>query len=229
MSTLSNSRSSSASSSSSQSSTPMPTTFTSSYSCLNNPARAVPASEATPTTLPPVPPSIPPPVTPVHPSFTLMTPTPPPSSSRPLPESPSDNKHSLNHNRNVKWRGSPLMAEITNVDDRCEEEATQLQSHSQSTPPQGQDHLDATSASSLTTTVSSSTPVPSASPSPSSPASAVAAACSTNTPNPLQTTNVYINGLPPHFKAEQLYALTSQFGTVLSCRTYTRQLAECPS
>ncbi|KAF8475416.1 hypothetical protein JB92DRAFT_3102528 [Gautieria morchelliformis] len=41
------------------------------------------------------------------------------------------------------------MAEITNVDDRCEEEATQLQSHSQSTPPQGQDHLDATSASSL--------------------------------------------------------------------------------
>ncbi|KAF8508953.1 hypothetical protein JB92DRAFT_3120373 [Gautieria morchelliformis] len=80
------------------------------------------------------------------------------------------------------------MAEITNVDDRCEEEATQLQSHSQSTPPQGQDHLDATSASSL---MSSSTPVPSASPSPSSAASAVAAACSTNTPNPLQTRDAH--------------------------------------
>ncbi|KAF8508952.1 hypothetical protein JB92DRAFT_3120372 [Gautieria morchelliformis] len=61
MSTLGNSRSSSASSSSSQSSTPTPTTFTSSYSCLNNP------SEATPTTLPPVPPSTPPPLTPVQP------------------------------------------------------------------------------------------------------------------------------------------------------------------
>ena len=45
----------------------------------------------------------------------------------------------------------------------------------------------------------------------------------------LRTTNVYINGLPPHFKAEQLYALTAQFGTVLSCRTFARQLAECPS
>ncbi|KIJ24298.1 hypothetical protein M422DRAFT_274956 [Sphaerobolus stellatus SS14] len=28
---------------------------------------------------------------------------------------------------------------------------------------------------------------------------AIAAACSTNTPNPLQTTNVCINGHPPHF------------------------------
>ncbi|KAF8504249.1 hypothetical protein JB92DRAFT_3122889 [Gautieria morchelliformis] len=149
MSTLFNSRSSSASSSSSQSSTPTPATFTSSYSCLNHPARAAPASEATPTTPPPVPPSIPPPLTLVHPSFTLMTPTPPPSSSRPFPESPSDSKHSLNHNRNVKWRGSPLMAEITNVNGRCGEEVTQFQLQSQSTTSQGQAHLDATSASSL--------------------------------------------------------------------------------
>ncbi|KIJ38839.1 hypothetical protein M422DRAFT_258486 [Sphaerobolus stellatus SS14] len=41
-----------------------------------------------------------------------------------------------------------------------------------------------------------------------------------------RTTNVYINRLPPHFKAEQLYALASQFGTVLSCRTFTRQLSD---
>lgn len=40
---------------------------------------------------------------------------------------------------------------------------------------------------------------------------------------------MYINGLPPNFKAEQLYALTSQFGTVLSCRTFTRQSADHPS
>ncbi|GJJ10264.1 hypothetical protein Clacol_004490 [Clathrus columnatus] len=58
---------------------------------------------------------------------------------------------------------------------------------------------------------------------------AIKVACSTNTPNPLQTTNVYINGLPPNFKAEQLYALASQFGTVLSCRTFTRQLSDHPS
>ncbi|KIJ38862.1 hypothetical protein M422DRAFT_258509 [Sphaerobolus stellatus SS14] len=58
---------------------------------------------------------------------------------------------------------------------------------------------------------------------------AIAAACSTNTPKPLQTTNVYINGLPPHFKAEQRYALASQFGTVLSCRTFARQLSDLPS
>ncbi|KIJ38854.1 hypothetical protein M422DRAFT_258503 [Sphaerobolus stellatus SS14] len=44
-----------------------------------------------------------------------------------------------------------------------------------------------------------------------------------------RTTNVYINGLPPHFKAEQLYALASQFGTVLSCRTFAHQLSDLPS
>ncbi|KIJ38786.1 hypothetical protein M422DRAFT_258412 [Sphaerobolus stellatus SS14] len=43
-----------------------------------------------------------------------------------------------------------------------------------------------------------------------------------------RTTKVYINGLPPHFKAEQLYALASQFGTVLSCRTFIRQLSDHP-
>ncbi|KIJ27287.1 hypothetical protein M422DRAFT_271536, partial [Sphaerobolus stellatus SS14] len=44
---------------------------------------------------------------------------------------------------------------------------------------------------------------------------AIAAACSTNTPNVLQTTNVFINSLPPHFKAEQLYALACN-STLLS-------------
>ncbi|KIJ42434.1 hypothetical protein M422DRAFT_254529 [Sphaerobolus stellatus SS14] len=44
-----------------------------------------------------------------------------------------------------------------------------------------------------------------------------------------RTTNVYINGLPPHFKAEQLYALALQLGTVLNCRTFTCQLFDHPS
>ncbi|KIJ38807.1 hypothetical protein M422DRAFT_258443 [Sphaerobolus stellatus SS14] len=35
---------------------------------------------------------------------------------------------------------------------------------------------------------------------------------------------MYINGRPPHFKAEQLYALASQFSSDLSSRTFTRQL-----
>ncbi|KAL6300778.1 hypothetical protein BKA93DRAFT_752487 [Sparassis latifolia] len=34
--------------------------------------------------------------------------------------------------------------------------------------------------------------------------------------------NVYINGLPPNFPEDQLYAITREFGTVLSVRTFTR-------
>lgn len=38
----------------------------------------------------------------------------------------------------------------------------------------------------------------------------------------LRTPNVYINGLPPHFPDESLYAMTRDFGHVLSVRTFTR-------
>ncbi|KIJ42437.1 hypothetical protein M422DRAFT_254533 [Sphaerobolus stellatus SS14] len=109
-------------------------------------------------------------------------------------------------------------------------------------------HLRPLAASTLTLTNAALSPRATASMSscnipPPSPA-AIAATCLTSTPNPLQrvsrllvahnqltryvnrTTNVYINGLLPHFKAEQLYTLASQCGTVLSCRTFTCQLSD---
>lgn len=42
----------------------------------------------------------------------------------------------------------------------------------------------------------------------------------------LRTPNVYINGLPPHFSDESLYAMTRDFGHVLSVRTFTRCVGE---
>src|SRR5579863_8554489 len=41
--------------------------------------------------------------------------------------------------------------------------------------------------------------------------------------------NVYINGLPPNFPEEQLYALTKDFGPVVSVRTFTRHVSDRPS
>ncbi|KAI0360512.1 hypothetical protein OH77DRAFT_1393222 [Trametes cingulata] len=41
--------------------------------------------------------------------------------------------------------------------------------------------------------------------------------------------NVYINGLPPNFPEEDLLAMTSPFGTVLSVRTFTRHVSDKPS
>jgi hypothetical protein len=41
-----------------------------------------------------------------------------------------------------------------------------------------------------------------------------------------KTPNVYINGLPPYFPEEQLYALTAPFGSVRSVRTFTRHVGE---
>ncbi|KAF8526590.1 hypothetical protein BU17DRAFT_82702 [Hysterangium stoloniferum] len=148
------------------------------------------------------------PYTPIQPIITLMTPTPPPSMTRPQVESPSDNKS------NRKWRASPLTTEPTTSSN------VTVQNQAQSSIPPPSSSLPKES------TLSSQSQL---SPTIVTPTSAVSAACSTNIPNPLQTTNVYINGLPPNFKAEQLYALTSQFGTVLSCRTFTRQLSDHPS
>ncbi|PPQ96971.1 hypothetical protein CVT26_006450, partial [Gymnopilus dilepis] len=39
----------------------------------------------------------------------------------------------------------------------------------------------------------------------------------------LWTPNVYINGLPPHFPEDQLFAMVSAFGEVRSVRTFTRE------
>ncbi|KAL1941721.1 hypothetical protein VTO73DRAFT_6721 [Trametes versicolor] len=41
--------------------------------------------------------------------------------------------------------------------------------------------------------------------------------------------NVYINGLPPNFPEEDLLAMTSPFGSVLSVRTFTRHVSDKPS
>ena len=41
--------------------------------------------------------------------------------------------------------------------------------------------------------------------------------------------NVYVNGLPPNFPEEQLYALTKDFGGVVSVRTFTRHVSDRPS
>ncbi|KAF8335617.1 hypothetical protein F5887DRAFT_1250778 [Amanita rubescens] len=44
-----------------------------------------------------------------------------------------------------------------------------------------------------------------------------------------KTPNVYINGLPPHFPEEQLYALAAPFGAIRSVRTFTRHVKESES
>lgn len=41
-----------------------------------------------------------------------------------------------------------------------------------------------------------------------------------------KTPNVYINGLPPHFPEDQLFALTRPFGSVRSVRSFTRHVGE---
>jgi RNA recognition motif-containing protein len=41
-----------------------------------------------------------------------------------------------------------------------------------------------------------------------------------------KTSNVYINGLPPHFPEEQLYELTAPFGPIRSVRSFTRHIGE---
>ncbi|KAI0041780.1 hypothetical protein FA95DRAFT_1576152 [Auriscalpium vulgare] len=43
------------------------------------------------------------------------------------------------------------------------------------------------------------------------------------------TPNVYIDGLPPNFTEEELYAMTKDFGSVISVRTFTRHVSEHPS
>ncbi|KAF8996228.1 hypothetical protein BDQ17DRAFT_950470 [Cyathus striatus] len=42
----------------------------------------------------------------------------------------------------------------------------------------------------------------------------------------VKTPNVYINGLPPHFPEDQLFALAAPFGEVRSVRTFTRHVKE---
>ncbi|TFK25355.1 hypothetical protein FA15DRAFT_693841 [Coprinopsis marcescibilis] len=44
-----------------------------------------------------------------------------------------------------------------------------------------------------------------------------------------KTPNVYINGLPPHFPEDQLYALCAPFGEVKSVRTFTRHVRDSES
>ena len=41
-----------------------------------------------------------------------------------------------------------------------------------------------------------------------------------------KTPNVYINGLPPHFSEDHLFALTAPFGSVRSVRSFTRFVGE---
>jgi hypothetical protein len=48
-------------------------------------------------------------------------------------------------------------------------------------------------------------------------------------PSEPRVPNVYINGLPPNFPEEQLYALTKEFGGVVSVRTFTRHVSDRPS
>ncbi len=45
----------------------------------------------------------------------------------------------------------------------------------------------------------------------------------------LRIPNIYINGLPPKFPEEQLYALIKDFGGVVSVRTFTRHVSDRPS
>lgn len=44
-----------------------------------------------------------------------------------------------------------------------------------------------------------------------------------------KTANVYINGLPPHFPEDQLFALAAPFGGVRSVRTFTRHVRDSES
>ncbi|KAF4616707.1 hypothetical protein D9613_008372 [Agrocybe pediades] len=44
-----------------------------------------------------------------------------------------------------------------------------------------------------------------------------------------KTPNVYINGLPPHFPEDQLFALASPFGEIRSVRTFTRHVRDSES
>ncbi|KAG6830221.1 hypothetical protein H0H92_001659 [Tricholoma furcatifolium] len=44
-----------------------------------------------------------------------------------------------------------------------------------------------------------------------------------------KTPNVYINGLPPHFPEDQLYALAAPYGPICSVRTFTRHVRDCES
>lgn len=44
-----------------------------------------------------------------------------------------------------------------------------------------------------------------------------------------KTPNVYINGLPPHFPEDQLFALASTFGEIKSVRTFTRHVRDSES
>ncbi|KAK2465106.1 hypothetical protein APHAL10511_002914 [Amanita phalloides] len=50
-----------------------------------------------------------------------------------------------------------------------------------------------------------------------------------NLDNSNKTANVYINGLPPHFPEERLYALAAPFGPIRSVRTFTRHVKESES
>ncbi|KIJ42452.1 hypothetical protein M422DRAFT_254551 [Sphaerobolus stellatus SS14] len=179
-----------------------------------------------------------------------MTPTPPPSATKqaePQPQSQSQSPPS--RTTSTKWRANPTPpptpttntanpAPTASTNANAQQQPTITSSQSQSTVSSllhlrplalkySSLHFD---ASTLTLTNAALSPRATASTSscniPPPPSAAIAAACSTNTPNPLY--NVYINGLPPHFKAEQFYALASQFGTVLSCHTFTRQLSDHP-
>ena len=44
-----------------------------------------------------------------------------------------------------------------------------------------------------------------------------------------KTPNVYINGLPPHFPEEELYALAAPYGAIKSVRTFTRHVRDSES
>ncbi|KAJ6613162.1 hypothetical protein B0H10DRAFT_2222476 [Mycena sp. CBHHK59/15] len=46
------------------------------------------------------------------------------------------------------------------------------------------------------------------------------------TPDPDKTPNVYINGLPPNFPEDQLFALAAPFGEVRSVRSFTRHVGD---
>ena len=41
--------------------------------------------------------------------------------------------------------------------------------------------------------------------------------------------NIYINGLPPHYSEQELFALARPFGEVKSVRTFTRHVSEKPT
>ncbi|KAF8655598.1 hypothetical protein AX16_003019 [Volvariella volvacea WC 439] len=60
-------------------------------------------------------------------------------------------------------------------------------------------------------------------------ASGVAVAGQTGLDKPFKTPNVYINGLPPHFPEDQLYALAAPFGDIRSVRTFTRHVRDSES